>query len=285
MTGYGFYKEKDIFRIQEIDVSIDVVRNLNPISGSSSDSGFKWGSLIGLKKNPQSPTQTQADPIAKSTKPAPPADPTIASGNHIKSEVYWEKQLSTVRQHLAYLKGEFIWSSSLQKISDTVSEYNWIKNYRVIRHWPNKIEIKIQTRDPQILMVLNDGQLQPLDNEGVALPRIGFKESPSLPFLRGHNFQNQIPLRKKAIEFLNSLPAEGFFTKDKISDITFQESEGFIVTLIWKSLKVKVGYEPSTLVGLRVNQVLDYLQSRNIDGRVIDANFSKKVLVKLQNHP
>lgn len=254
-TFFGFYKERDIFRIKEVDVSL---MKENRVS-------YKFD-FKGINKAENKTNSA----LAKSD---------------AKLEIYWQKQLVGLKNQLAFIQNEFIWNAPLNKISDIVSEYNWIQNFKIIRHWPHRIEVKVQVREPQILFVNNDGLIQPVDSEGIILPLINFAEAPALPFLRGQIFLKQNVLRKKAVEFLNLLPQDGHFTKDKISDVSYQENDGFVLTLIWKSLKIKLGYEPSTLVGLRVNQVLEYLQNRNIDGRVIDANFSKKVLVKLQNHP
>ena len=50
-------------------------------------------------------------------------------------------------------------------------------------------------------------------------------------------------------------------------------------------LRVKVGEDRVRTKSFRISQVLDYLDSRKFQARVIDANLSQKVLVRLRKEP
>jgi cell division protein FtsQ len=203
----------------------------------------------------------------------------------LNSSPYWGELLGKVRPQLKEYEDKNIWQVSLVRIAEKLQTERWVKSVVVSRDWPQKIKIKVKNRDMKLLALNAEGRLFPVDSEGELLPQISWNDSPGLPLLRGSAFVSQIVLRKKILDFFNQLPPEGSFSAKQISDVTYNETDGFVATLLWKSLQVNLGFEPSTLVSLRVSQVLDYLQSRNINVRVIDANFSKKVLVKLRNQP
>jgi cell division protein FtsQ len=57
------------------------------------------------------------------------------------------------------------------------------------------------------------------------------------------------------------------------------------MTLIKTGVRVKMGEDQMALKAARVSQVVDYLETRQFDARVIDANLSKKVLVRLRKDP
>jgi cell division protein FtsQ len=198
---------------------------------------------------------------------------------------YWKSLITKIKPQLAYFENKNTWQISLSKIANQLQKETWVKDVSVSRTWPNKIKIKIKNKTPEVLVLDSEGRLHPVDQAGELLPIMGWNESSGEPILRGNNFLAKFDLRKKMLDFFSQLPAEGPFSKKQISDILYNESEGFIATLVWKSLQVKLGFEPSTLVSLRISQVIDYLQTRNINVRVIDANFSKKVLVKMRNQP
>lgn len=198
---------------------------------------------------------------------------------------YWGKLLGQVRPQLKEFENKNLWQISLFTIAEKFQSESWVKSVSVSRDWPKKIKVKVQNRNIKLLALSAQGRLVPVDSEGEFLPVIEWNESPRVPLLRGAALLSQIKLRKIILDFFNQLPMEGSFGFNQISDVTYNEIDGFVATLLWKSLQVKLGFEPSTLVSLRVSQVLDYLQSRNINVRVIDTNFSKKVLVKLRNQP
>lgn len=203
----------------------------------------------------------------------------------LNSSPYWGNLLGKVTPQLKEFENRNLWQVPLVQVASKFQNETWIKNISISRDWPQKIKVNIQNKEIKIILISPDGKQYPVDSEGILLPQMSWSDSPKLPLIRGAAFFSQIQLRKKVIEFFNQLPIEGSFSADQISDITYNDNDGYIATLVWKSLQVKLGFELSTLVSLRVSQVLDYVQSRNINVRVIDANFSKKVLVKLRNQP
>jgi cell division protein FtsQ len=80
------------------------------------------------------------------------------------------------------------------------------------------------------------------------------------------------------------IPPEGSFSQKKISEIFYDKKEGFWVQMVDQGLQVKLGEGQVSLKSARVGQVLDYVKSHDIKPRLIDANLSKKVILKLEKN-
>jgi cell division protein FtsQ len=198
---------------------------------------------------------------------------------------YWGDLIGKIRPQLKEFENKNLWQVPLLRVAEKFQSEIWVKSVSVSRSWPQKLIVKIKNKEIKLLGINTEGRLIPIESNGDLLPPISWSDAPKKPLLRGLNFMTQITLRKKILDFIDLLPREGSFNEKQISDFTYNDTDGFVATIVWKSLQINLGFEPSTLVLLRVSQVLDYLQSRNINVRVIDANFSKKVLVKLRNQP
>ena len=55
--------------------------------------------------------------------------------------------------------------------------------------------------------------------------------------------------------------------------------------LLQNGLQIKIGDEHVRTKSFRISKVLDYLDSKKFQARVIDANLSQKVLVRLRKDP
>jgi len=203
--------------------------------------------------------------------------------NYIKA--YAEK----LDSQLAAFKGQSLWAFELKNVSEILKKQKWIKDFRIARSWPASLEIEIETQDVALLLAdtqkLTQGLMKPVTQDGELLPDIDTRQAPARAFLKGEVFVRDIEKRKKAIELLKSLPAEGKIGIDQLAEINYNSKDGYWVSLIHSDMKIKLGEDQFEVKTARVSQVLDYLEKRNLKARVIDANLSKKVLVRLQQNP
>lgn len=190
---------------------------------------------------------------------------------------------------LAEFKGQSLWRFSLNKIAQHLREQNWIKDFRISRSWPSKIVIEIE---PQVLTLLYvepaklaQGIVRPVTTDGDLLAEVPTSQAPSLAMLKGEVFLKDKVKRKKAIDLVKSLPADGKMSHKLISEVGYDQKEGYWVEVVQSNMKIKLGDDQFAVKSARVSQVLDYLEKRDLKARVIDANLSKKVLVRLQQNP
>lgn len=190
---------------------------------------------------------------------------------------------------LSAYKGQSLWRLSLSQVSDKLKAKSWIKDFRISRSWPQSLVVEIEPKTLSLLYVdqkrLAEGFVRPVTSDGVLLPEVDTTQAPPLAMLKGEIFVKDLAKRKIAIELLKSLPEEGKLSHKIISEIGFDSKEGYWVEVAKSNIKIKLGDDQFAVKSARVSQVLDYLEKRDLKARVIDANLSKKVLVRLQQTP
>jgi len=190
---------------------------------------------------------------------------------------------------LSAYKGQSLWRLSLSGVSDKLKAKSWIKDFRISRSWPNGLDVEIEPKTLSLLYVdqtrLALGFVRPVTNDGALLPEVDTTQAPPLAMLKGEVFVKDLAKRKIAIELLKSLPEDGKLSHKIISEIGFDSKEGYWVEVAKSNIKIKLGDDQFAVKSARVSQVLDYLEKRDLKARVIDANLSKKVLVRLQQTP
>ena len=200
-------------------------------------------------------------------------------------EQFLKPNVTNLENVLAKYKGTSLWNIKLKSISKDATQFDWIENMSISRSWPSTLSIKVKPYEVKLLFMAKGGKLVPIIKDGTFLDAVEAKQAPDVALLDGDTFAKKKELRKKAVDVIEQIPAEGSFSKKTISEIRFDDKEGFWMTMIKTGVRVKIGEDQVSLKAARVSQVVDYLETRQFDARVIDANLSKKVLVRLRKDP
>lgn len=182
-------------------------------------------------------------------------------------------------------RGTSLWNLDLKKIEMQVNAHSWVEQVSLTRRWPSQLRVSVAPREVKLLFVNKDGSLSPIVEGGNFLPSVSAKEAPDVALLEGEIFYKDTSLRKQAVGVINEIPKDGRFSRKTISEMSFDSKEGFWATLIQSGIRVKLGEENIPLKAARVGQVLEYMETRDLQARVIDADLSKKVLVRLRKDP
>jgi cell division protein FtsQ len=213
----------------------------------------------------------------------------IVLKTHADQKSYAREYIQRLDTQFQKFNGQSLWSFPLQNISEVLKQQKWIKDFRISRSWPSSLEVQIEAFEISLLLTdsqkLNVGLMRPVTVEGDILPEIDSRQAPSKALLKGDIFLKNLEKRKQAIDLLKSLPADGKMGVNSLSEINYNPKEGFWISMIQSDLKVKLGEDQFAMKSARVSQVMDYLEKKNLKARVIDANLSKKVLVRLQQTP
>ncbi len=213
----------------------------------------------------------------------------IVLKTHADQKSYAREYIQRLDTQFQKFNGQSLWSFSLQNISEVLRQQKWIKDFRISRSWPSSLEVQIEAFEISLLLTdsqkLNVGLMRPVTVDGDILPEIDSRQAPSKALLKGDIFLKNLEKRKQAIDLLKSLPADGKMGVNSLSEINYNPKEGFWISMIQSDLKVKLGEDQFAMKSARVSQVMDYLEKKNLKARVIDANLSKKVLVRLQQTP
>lgn len=193
---------------------------------------------------------------------------------------FLKPEIEKIQENLNRYKGMSLWSVPLNKISDQLAKEEWIESSRLTRAWPQRLQITLRPLEIKMLYINQQGQFQPVVKEGEVLASIPANLAPDVALLQGSEFAKNQELRKKAVKVLEELPAEGLFSKRNISEMSYNSKDGFWISMMTSNMKVKLGEDQIALKSRRVSQVMDYLNKNNVNAKVIDANLSKKVLVR-----
>lgn len=203
-----------------------------------------------------------------------------------ESEKYYSFRSSELLKSLDPLKGISLWELELEKLASRMENEDWIEEFTLARRWPNGIEIEIIPRVVRLNFLgkvrRKPSQIFPVTDSGKVLRPVLAHLSPNVPFLENEKLARNEKLLRKAIVLMKDLPQVGLFSQQSVSEIGHNKSDGFWLKLIEPNIQVKIGEIHFAAKTARVTQVLEYVQRRQIDVRVIDANLSKKVLVRLR---
>ncbi len=178
-----------------------------------------------------------------------------------------------------------IWDIRLSQIKAAIMKDEWVKDVLISRMLPNKIEIRIIPKETAVVLVGPRGELWPLTEDGTKLATLPADALPDRPLLRGDVFSKDIAKRKEAIQFALNLPAQGAINAKNVSEIFWNKDEGYSLMLMQPKVEVKLGLDLLDTKVLRAGQVMNYMSAHQLTGKLIDASFSKKVLVRLRKGP
>lgn len=199
---------------------------------------------------------------------------------------FYEPLAKKIETAMAKYKGQSLFQLDLNQLKTQLLKEAWIEQVHLTRRWPQTIQLQIQSKKIPFIFIEKERYARPVLEDGTLLERVPLERAPQAVVLVSPEFKTQLELRKKAVAVLNEVPKDsGVLNQAKISEIKFDEKDGFWMTLIGGGTEVRLGHEQFALRAARVSQVLNYLQDREMNARVIDADLSKKVVVRLRKGP
>lgn len=194
-------------------------------------------------------------------------------------------KISDLKYKLEQNKGQALYKIELKQIKQLLNEEAWISSYQISRRWPSEIEVLIKPEKIYFSILTSAGELKPVIQSGEMLESVKINASADVPIIRQSEFLKDEELRKRTIQLLKDIPLTGAFSRSEISEIQHSEKEGFTLFMSRDQLRVKLGEKQVRNKSLQVTQVMQYLVNKKIQARVIDANLSQKVLVRLRKAP
>lgn len=205
--------------------------------------------------------------------------------NFVDQPQYLRPLMKNLTTQLEIHRGTSLWRVDLADLRTQIEKLPWVEEVSLSRRWPAQLKVDLRVKEIYLLLMTKNGQIKPVVKTGELLPAVEIKEVPDVAVLQGDVFEKQISLRERAVAVLREIPKQGSFSQKTISEIHYDDKDGFWMTLIHDGVRVKMGQDQIAQKSARVSQVLEYMDSRQMDARVIDANLSKKVLVRLRKDP
>lgn len=205
--------------------------------------------------------------------------------NFTEQKFYLKPLIGEAQQSVSGYIGQSLWKLNPKEIAKNIEALPWVDSVRVSLHWPASLRVEIKAKPISVLLARKNGSFQPVTQDGDLLPAVKAAQTPDVAVLKGEVFETQREKRQQAVQLLNSVPEKGSFSQESISEIHFDDQDGFWIHLMYSGLRVNLGQDQVLAKSMRVSQVLNYLDQHQLDARVIDANLSKKVLVRLRKGP
>lgn len=200
-----------------------------------------------------------------------------------------------LQQKLDSVKGISLWKAPFSQISASLREEAWIRQFQLSRAWPSGIRLVIEPDEVAFLVLGADRspaaseggatEMRPVTQSGRVLGKISSDVAPNTLISHDNVFLKNKKIREGAVELIQALPEKGRLSAAQVAEIGYDSKEGYWLRLLQSETKVSLGEEQFAIKTARIAQVINYLESRNLKARVIDANLSKKVLVRLQQNP
>jgi len=209
-------------------------------------------------------------------------------------KIFIASKKTQLQLKLSSIKGISLWAAPLSQISKALSEEKWIEQFQISRAWPSSIVLEIVPDAIELLVISQQvslsvaggaTEMQPITKSGNVLEKIKSDSAPNAIITHEAAFIKNQKIREGAIRVISSLPKSGNMSAAQVSEIGYDKKEGYWIKLLKSETKVNFGEEQFEIKSARVTQVVNYLENRNLKARVIDANLSKKVLVRLQQNP
>lgn len=186
----------------------------------------------------------------------------------------------TLMQPFEALKGQNIWRVSLGELRTQLLANPWIRQVEVRRRFPSEIFSLIHFRSVSLLFVDGRNRIFPVLETGQKMPAIKANVAPLAPILRNNNIFKDKKKLQHVLSLLKEVPEIGAFENTNISSVDFHSVAGLTLQLIDGDVTVHLGDKNIQTKALQVLRVIDYLKTQKHKARVIDASFTKKVLVR-----
>ena len=200
-------------------------------------------------------------------------------------ELLYQRIKTSLTPQFQNFAGRFFWEVPLSKVYEIASKDKRVRKVQIYREFPTKLRVEVEPQTPVLAYLSRDNRIYPIAADATLLPALSLRDIPDLPIVRGDEFRDEQKLREAALDLFEQIPAEGNLKKKAVSEILYTRKDGFKIFLNGTSSEIKMGDADFGPKLSRVEKVLAYLDSQNIKGRVIDARFSKKVVVRVRKAP
>jgi len=176
--------------------------------------------------------------------------------------------------------GENLFEIDLNSINKRLKKNPWILDVQVSRFFPDRIRIDVIEKEP--VVILSMGGLFFLDAQAKKIAPIRPRDRADFPILSGFkktHYQKREPIFK-AYRLIERYKKNYFLSQWPISELHWDKN-GYVLFTKKPVFEIRLGLRGFPKKFLRLEKVLKDLSQKKRLPRLIDLNFTKKVVVKL----
>lgn len=209
----------------------------------------------------------------------------LSLNENVIMPAWLQAEWKDLTQEVNKLKGKDLWSLDMEKVAGAVKARPWVREVSVARSWPDLLVLSIDPKELKALGRAKKGALIPILDDGTVMPSDQMANFVSLPIFSGEIDPTDRKRVTEVLQLLALFPGDGVLSIDRVSEVGYHSKEGYWILVMPFATKVRWGFGDFKKKISRVKQVMHYLDSRQIGARVIDADLSKKVVVRLRKTP
>lgn len=188
--------------------------------------------------------------------------------------------LAGIREQVLPYLNKSIWEVPIREINAIAQNEPWVKEVSIQRTLPNKVVVEVIPKQTLGVYLDAKGKFRPIEEDGSLLAVIPSKVSPDVPMVLGQKILISREARQEVVQLLKALPEKGVLERANVKEIHYKEA-GVQLRLYDPPSEIILGHDDFHSRLNRVQHVVEYLKAQKLSGRIIDATFSKKVLVRL----
>nr|AIA18448.1 POTRA domain, FtsQ-type [uncultured bacterium]AIA18456.1 POTRA domain, FtsQ-type [uncultured bacterium] len=190
-----------------------------------------------------------------------------------------EKELQKMH---GIVPGTSFWKTDVDQLAAKLKKHAWVENIEIKKNFPNEITVQVTERKPKALLNKGQGKFDYIDDSGFVFGPAKPIDASEKVVLSGKSLIEKSELREAAIEVVKQFPPSGAMSLSDVSEIQFNNEKGYQVVLSKTGMIVDLGKENLPVRVDRARRVVQYLESHQINASHIDADYAKKVLVKVR---
>lgn len=189
-----------------------------------------------------------------------------------------EKQLKNMA---SVYYGQSLFQVNIKELARQIEAQRPIKKAHVVRRFPDKLRVEVVLHRPVAVLLTGKNKFFPVSRTGEILNEVKVSHLPDLPIVRGRAIEKNKDAMAGAIDLILKLPPEGRFSERGISEVYKSAKNGYVAVLKTTGTEVLLGEKDFLTRSRQVSKVLKYMDDERLKGRVVDARFGNKVVVKL----
>lgn len=211
--------------------------------------------------------------------------PYDTTASQIISSGVLNREISNIKKELKKYDNISLFDLSLEDLNNLFVKESWINLVEIKRIWPDQIEVSIKVHDVSLLYWQNNETVIPILTNGKKLEPVSIRKAPPRVMTLDRQLVFDQDLRREAVTLIRNLEKDNKVAGHRVSEIGRTKSEGFWIDLVESDLRIKLGHNDWEPKLRRVAKVVEYVDQKQINARVIDANLKQKVLVRLRKDP
>lgn len=170
----------------------------------------------------------------------------------------------------------------LGKLEFKLRQHPWVDKARVFRVLPNQIRVEVEEKKPVAVLLVSD-ILYFLDGQGNRISRLRETDAANFAVISGLRLpQIQEKMRiLEAYEILKYYEKQAFLKVWRLSEVHWDNVNGFVIFTSNPTFEIRMGKDDFQKRFSRLEEVLKDLSQKSLVPKLIDLNFSKKVVVKI----